>query len=133
MLTLKSDRLSLGSTVVTVESLSSVLPFVTPWTTHSPIGSSVHRISQKECWSGLPFPPPGDLPDPGVEPMSPALAGEFFTAEPPGKLQLYCRVGQKVRSDFPIWCNRKTQTKLFTTQYLTCVVWSKLLNCPLSQ
>ena len=46
MLTLKSDRLSLSSTVVIVESLSSVLPFVTPWTTHSPIGSSVHRISQ---------------------------------------------------------------------------------------
>ena len=39
-------------------------------------------------WSGLPFPTPGDIPNPGVEPMSlvsPALAGEFFIAEPPGK------------------------------------------------
>ena len=38
--------------------------------------------SLQECWSGLPCPPPGDLPDPGIEPMSlmsPALAGEFFT------------------------------------------------------
>ena len=40
----------------------------------------------QEHWRGLPFPPPGDLPDPGIETASPALAGEFFTAEPPGKL-----------------------------------------------
>ena len=32
----------------------------------------------------MPFPPPGDLPDPGIEPQSPALAGSFFTVEPPG-------------------------------------------------
>ena len=42
-------------------------------------------FSQQEYWSGLPFPPPGDFPDPGVEPASPALAGVFFTSEPPGK------------------------------------------------
>ena len=36
-------------------------------------------------WSGLPFPPPGNLSDPGTEPASPALARELFTAEPPGK------------------------------------------------
>ena len=34
---------------------------------------------------GLPFPSPGDLPDPGIKSMSPALVGEFFTTEPPGK------------------------------------------------
>ena len=49
----------------------------------SPPGSSVHRISQ-EYWSGLPFPAPGDLLDPEMEPRSPALAGRFFTTEPPG-------------------------------------------------
>ena len=37
-------------------------------------GFSVHGILQAEYWSGLPFPPPGDLPDPGMEPGSPALA-----------------------------------------------------------
>ena len=45
-------------------------------------------LSRKEYWSGLPFPPPGDLPNPGIEPASPpspALAGGFFTSEPPGK------------------------------------------------
>ena len=46
-------------------------------------GSSVHGISQ-EHWSGLPFPSTGDLPDPGTEPLSPALAG-LFSAELPGK------------------------------------------------
>ena len=42
----------------------------------------------KKYWSGLPFPPPRDLPDPGIEPgspVSPALAGGFSTTEPPGK------------------------------------------------
>ena len=42
---------------------------------------------RQEYWSALPFPTPRDLPDPGIEPMSPALAGEFFTTEPLGKLQ----------------------------------------------
>ena len=40
-------------------------------------------LSRQECWSGLPFPSPGDLE--GIEPMSLALAGGFFTIEPPGK------------------------------------------------
>ena len=43
------------------------------------------EVFLKEYWSGLPFPPPRDLPDPGIEPTSPALAGRFFTTEPPGK------------------------------------------------
>ena len=52
-------------------------------------GFSVHGIFQQEYWNGLPFPPPGDLPDPGIEPESlesPALAGGFFTTTLPGKL-----------------------------------------------
>ena len=40
-------------------------------------------FSQQEYWSGLHFPPPGDLPDPGTETTSPALAGGFLTTEPP--------------------------------------------------
>ena len=42
-------------------------------------------LSRQEYWSGLPFPPPEDLPDPGTEPASPALSGSFFTTKPPGK------------------------------------------------
>ena len=60
---------------------SRVWPFVTRW---SLPGSSVHqKFSRQEYWSGLPRPPPGALPDPGIEPTSlmfPALAGRFFTA-----------------------------------------------------
>jgi len=44
----------------------------------SPSGSSVHGISRQEFWTGLPFPPPGDLPDSGIKPVSLALAGGFF-------------------------------------------------------
>jgi len=39
-----------------------------------------------EYWGGLPFLPPGNFPAPAIEPISPALAGRFFTAEPPGKI-----------------------------------------------
>ena len=42
-------------------------------------------FSRQEYWSGLPLPSPGDFPDPGVEPRSPALVGELFTTEPPAK------------------------------------------------
>ena len=45
-------------------------------------------LSRQAYWSGLPFPLPGDLPYPGIKPaspVSPALAGGFFTTEPPGK------------------------------------------------
>ena len=42
---------------------------------YSPLGSSVHGISQARILGALPFPPPGDLPDPGIEPASPELAG----------------------------------------------------------
>ena len=48
-------------------------------------GSSVHGISQARIFEWVPFPSPGDLPDPGIDPASPALAGGFFTAEPEGK------------------------------------------------
>ena len=43
------------------------------------------EFSRQEYWSRLPFPPPGDLPNSGIKPVSPALAGGFFTTEPPGK------------------------------------------------
>ena len=62
-------------------SFSHVQLFVTPWTVghQAPL---FMRVSRQEYRSGLPSPPPGDLPDPGIESvslMSPALAGGFFT------------------------------------------------------
>ena len=63
--------------------------FVTPWTVLHLAPLSMGFPSQ-ECWSGLPFPPPGDLHNRGIEPMLPALAGGFFTTEPPGKYVCVC-------------------------------------------
>ena len=54
-------------------------------------GTVVHKgplsmgFPREEYWSGLPCPSPGDLPNPGIEHVSPALAGRFFSAEPAGK------------------------------------------------
>ena len=50
---------------------------------YSPPGSSVHGILQAILWSGLPFPIPGDLPDPRIEPRSPALQADALLSEPP--------------------------------------------------
>ena len=55
-----------------------------PWTVVCQVPLSV-GFSRQEYWSGLSFPSPGDLPHPGIEPVSPILAGGFFTTEPPGK------------------------------------------------
>ena len=52
----------------------------------SPPGSSVHGISQARILEWVAFPSPEDLPDPEIEPTSPALAGGFFTNEPSGEL-----------------------------------------------
>ena len=51
----------------------------------SPSDSSVHGISRQENWSGLPFPSPGYLPNPGIESRSPALQADSLHSEPPGK------------------------------------------------
>ena len=64
--------------------LSHVKIFATPWTVACQASLSM-GFPRQEYWSGLPFPPPGDLPDPGIEPVSPALVGKFFSTEPPGK------------------------------------------------
>ena len=58
--------------------------FATPWTVARQAPLSV-RFPRQESWGGLPFPSPGDLLDPETEPESSALAGGFFTTEPPGK------------------------------------------------
>ena len=69
------------------QSLSCVRLFATPWAESLKAPLSM-EFSSQGYWSLLPFPPPGDLPEPGIKPTStasPALAGEFFTTEPPGK------------------------------------------------
>ena len=52
------------------------------------------EFSRQEYWSGLPFPSPGDLPDPGIEPGSPALEADALTSEPPGKPKVMLKIVQ---------------------------------------
>ena len=63
------------------ESLSHARVFATPWTVALQVPLTM-GFSRQEYWSGLPFPSPGDLPGPGIEPVSPVLAGQFFTTAP---------------------------------------------------
>ena len=62
------------------------MSFVTPWTIAHQATLSM-GFSRQEYWSGLPFPSPGDLPNPGIKPRSPALQADALTSEPPGKLK----------------------------------------------
>ena len=64
--------------------LSHVQIFVAAWTIARQVPLPM-GFSRQEYWSGLLFPPPGDLPNPGMEPAFPPLTGGFFTTEPPGK------------------------------------------------
>ena len=71
---------TLGLLAVVVELCPTL---ATPWTVaHQP--PLFMGFPRREYWSELPFLPPGDLPDPGIEPASPAWAGRFLTTEPPG-------------------------------------------------
>ena len=61
-----------------------------PWTVACQASPSM-GFSNQEYWSGLPFPSPGDLPNPGIEPGSPALQADALSSEPPGKpKQIVC-------------------------------------------
>ena len=67
-----------------VKSLSRVRLFATPWTVAHQAPQSM-EFSKQEYWSGLPFPSPRDLPNPGIEPGSPTLQANALPSEPPGK------------------------------------------------
>ena len=69
---------------VKVKSLSRVQLFAIPWTVAYQAPPSM-GFSRQECRSGLPFPSPGDLPNPGTEPRSSALQADALPSEPPGK------------------------------------------------
>ena len=74
----------LESVKVKVKLLSGVRLFVTPWTAAHQAPPSMGFSRQEYC-SGLPFPSPGALPDPGIEPRSPTLQAGALTSEPPGR------------------------------------------------
>ena len=93
-----------GNSKVKVKLLSHVRLFGTPWITcQAPLSMG---FSRQEYWSGLLFPSPGYLPNPGLNPRSPALAGGCFTTEPPG---------------MPIMC---LPTIIFLILYMRCLFMS---------
>ena len=73
-----------------MKSFSHVRLFATLWTVAHQAPPSM-GFSRHEYWSGLLFPSPGDLPDPGIEPRSSALQADALTSEPPGKPKLGVR------------------------------------------
>ena len=82
--------------------------FMTPWTVAHQAPLSM-GFSRQEYWSGLPCPPPGDLPDSGIELMSPATAGTSFTTVPPGNQttqRCVVLVGQSCLTLQPMVCPR---------------------------
>ena len=79
-----------GKCVCAVSHFSRIWLFVILWTVALQAPLSI-GFAKQEYWSGLPFPSPGDIPNPGIKPTSPALAGRFFISEPPGKPLSTCR------------------------------------------
>ena len=94
--------------------LSCVWLLATPWIVCSPPGSSVYGILQAGILEGVPFPTPGDLPDPGIEPMSLvslalSLAGRFFTTSVTWEAQYHLYVKPRKMQQTSEY-NRKEQT-----------------------
>ena len=89
--------------------------------------SSVYSTGfyRQEYWSGLPFPPPRNLSNPGIKPASPVLAGRFFTTEPPGNFLLHIAF-LCMNANFSIFNRRLGCSQLFTVSnnamnMLTCM------------
>ena len=78
-----------------VKSLSRVRLFATPWTIAYQAPPFM-GFSRQGYWSGLPFPSPGDLPDPGIEPRSPTLWAGALPSKPPEKSSLQKAPGKSV-------------------------------------
>ena len=107
-----------------LKSLSRVRLFATIWTVAYQAPPSM-EFSMQEYWSGLPFPSPGDLPDPGIEPRSPALQAEdTLSSEPPGKPLKHSKADQAqfivgITAPFPgSWC----------TQVIACALQESLVG-----
>ena len=108
--------------------LSLVQLFSTPRTIARQAPQSM-GFPRQEYWRGLLFPPPGDLPDPVIEPTSPALTGRFFTTEPPGKP--YVAVGVQALNCVRLFVSPWTTT--CQTSLSFTISWICSDSCPLSQ
>ena len=109
---------------VCAQLLSHVPLLATLWTVANQAPLFMGFFSQ-EYWSGLSFLPPGDLPDPGIEPVSPAsptLADGFLTTVPPGKPQNSHLHNHKMKYIFPQKRSQK-EKKMLVFYWLCCTGW----------
>ena len=109
--------------VVVCARLLSRVTFLDPRTKTCRAPPSV-GFPRQEYWSGLPFPPPGDLPNPGIKPVSPASAGGCLTTEPPGKFQL-TPGGHLLQHAVHLWSCVSSQEVLLGAGPLTNVLYKK--------
>ena len=89
---------------------------VNPWMVTCLVPLSM-RFPRQEYWSGLPFPFPGDLPDPGIEPRTPALQADALTSEPRGNHAITPAYHQPPKSDIiiPILQTKKLRVRVSVT------------------
>ena len=99
-----------------------LVDFATPWAVAHQVSLSV-GFSRQEYWSGLSFPSPEDLPDPGVEPMSPSVAGRFFSTELPGKPKTLASSGEIPVVRCHVCLNVIPRPAALQGTYLKCASW----------
>ena len=107
-----------------------------PWTVAHQAPQSM-GFSRQEYWSGLPFPSPGDLPDPGTEPRSPTLRTDALLSEPPGKPKLcliYClthplNLSQQSHSSFQKILLFSSSSSILGVSYCLFLWWLLLFKC----
>ena len=87
LLSLRNEVNQHDKALYEVKSLRRVRLFATPWAVAYQAPPSM-AFSRQEYWNGLPFPSPGDLLDPGIEPGSRALQADALPSDPPGKLSV---------------------------------------------
>ena len=131
----ESERqiLALFLLCVCVKSLSRIRLFATPWTValwaHLSMG-----FSRQEYWSGWPFPSPGELPNPGIQPGSPALQADSWPSEPPRKLLIPVKWQYLTRSpqswQVPLSSPQSCLWIAQPLQFLKSELRTSLLKCP---
>ena len=115
--------------VFKVKSLSRVQLFVTPWTVAHQAPLSM-GLSRQEYWSGLPFPSPGDLPEPGIKPWSPALQADSLLSESPGKPKAQWGVGLNCCCYFLSQIQTRRLPTAFQSITITNMTTRKIPVCP---
>ena len=112
---------------------------MTPWSVAHQLPLSM-EFSRQEYWSGLPFSSLGDLPNPGIEPQSPALQVDSLLSEPSGKLKLFSILTPNTICWFPyylhdlsIWCHmHECVLSHFSYVQLFVTLWTRAPQVPLS-